>query len=42
VLLRRSRERLTEALAARSLARKAAKEDLRTRLSGEGPPDGSP
>ena len=34
VLLRRSRERLTEALAARSLARQAAKEDLRTRLSG--------
>jgi hypothetical protein len=34
VLLRRSRERLTEALAARSLARRAAKEDLRTRLSG--------
>lgn len=36
VLLRRSRERLTEALAARSLARRAAKEDLRTRLSGSG------
>jgi hypothetical protein len=35
VLLRRSRERLTEALAARSLARRAAKEDLRTRLSGD-------
>jgi membrane protein implicated in regulation of membrane protease activity len=34
VLLRRSRERLTEALAARSAARRAAKEDLRTRLSG--------
>ena len=34
VLLRPSRERLTEALAARSLARRAAKEDLRTRLSG--------
>jgi hypothetical protein len=34
VLLRRSRERLTEALAARSLARRTAKEDLRTRLSG--------
>ncbi len=34
VLLRRSRERLSEALAARSLARRAAKEDLRTRLSG--------
>ena len=36
VLLRRSRERLTEALAARSIARRAAKEDLRTRLSGSG------
>ena len=34
VLLRRSRERLTEALAARSRARRAAQEDLRTRLSG--------
>ena len=34
VVLRRSRERLTEALAARSSARRAAKEDLRTRLSG--------
>jgi hypothetical protein len=34
VLLRPSRERLTEALAARSVARRAAKEDLRTRLSG--------
>ncbi len=34
LLLRPSRERLTEALAARSVARKAAKEDLRTRLSG--------
>jgi hypothetical protein len=34
LLLRPSRERLTEALAARSLARRAAKEDLRTRLSG--------
>jgi hypothetical protein len=29
-----ARERLNEALAARSLARKAAKEDLRARLSG--------
>ena len=38
VALRRSRERLTEALAARSLARRAAKEELRTRLSG-GPSD---
>jgi hypothetical protein len=37
VLLRRSRERLTEAFAARNLARRAAKEDLRTRLSGGGP-----
>jgi hypothetical protein len=34
VLLRRSRDRLTEAIAARSLARRAAKENLRTRLSG--------
>ena len=34
VLLRPSRDRLTEALAARSLARRAAKEDLRSRLSG--------
>jgi len=34
LLLRPSRDRLTEALAARSMARKAAKEDLRTRLSG--------
>jgi hypothetical protein len=34
VLLRPSRDRLTEALAARSIARKAAKEDLRARLSG--------
>jgi predicted Kef-type K+ transport protein len=37
VLLRPSRERLTEALAARSLARRAAKEDLRTRLHGTPP-----
>jgi membrane protein implicated in regulation of membrane protease activity len=36
VLLRPSRERLTEALAARRLATQAAKEDLRTRLSGTG------
>jgi hypothetical protein len=36
VALRRSRDRLTEAFAARSLARRAAKEDLRTRLSGSG------
>jgi hypothetical protein len=34
LLLRPSRERLNEGLAARSLARRAAKEDLRTRLSG--------
>jgi Protein of unknown function (DUF4229) len=33
-VLRPSRDRLTEALAARSIARRAAKEDLRTRLSG--------
>ena len=33
--LRPSRDRLTEALAARSIARQAAKEDLRNRLSGE-------
>ncbi|TYP89642.1 DUF4229 domain-containing protein [Blastococcus xanthinilyticus] len=35
LLLRPSRDRLTEALAARSVARRAAKEDLRNRLSGE-------
>ncbi len=34
LLLRPSRDRLTEALAARSVARRAAKEDLRSRLSG--------
>jgi hypothetical protein len=34
LLLRPSRERLSEGLAARSIARRAAKEDLRTRLSG--------
>ena len=34
LLLRPSRDRLTEALAARSIARRAAKEDLRARLSG--------
>ena len=34
VLLRPSRERLTEALAARSTSRRTAKEDLRARLSG--------
>ncbi|RBY93064.1 DUF4229 domain-containing protein [Blastococcus sp. TF02A-30] len=37
LLLKTSRERLTEALVARSAARRAAKEDLRTRLSGEQP-----
>jgi hypothetical protein len=31
------RDRLTEALAARSVARKAAKEQLRARLSGSDP-----
>ena len=36
LLLRPSRERLNEALAARSIARRAAKHDLRTRLSGTG------
>jgi hypothetical protein len=35
-LLRPSRERLTEALAARSVARRTAKQDLRARLSGPG------
>ena len=34
VLLRPLRDRLTEALAARSVARKAAKEQLRDRLEG--------
>ena len=34
LLLRPSRERLNEGLAARSIARRTAKEDLRTRLSG--------
>jgi hypothetical protein len=33
-LLRPSRERLNEGLVARSVTRRAAKEDLRTRLSG--------
>jgi hypothetical protein len=33
--LRASRDRLTEALAARSVMRRQAKEDLRSRLSGE-------
>ena len=35
LLLRPTRDRLTEALAARAVARQAAKEDLRKRLSGE-------
>jgi membrane protein implicated in regulation of membrane protease activity len=34
LLLRPSRERLSEGLAARSIARRATKEDLRARLSG--------
>jgi hypothetical protein len=38
LLLRPSRERLSEALVARSMARRAEKEDLRSRLSGEQPP----
>ncbi len=33
--LRSSRDRLTEALVARSVTRRAAKEELRNRLSGE-------
>ena len=36
--LRPSRERLSEALVARSMARRAEKEQLRSRLSGEQPP----
>ena len=36
VALRPVRDRLTEALAARSLQRRAAKEELRARLSGTG------
>jgi hypothetical protein len=36
--LRPSRERLSEALVARSLARRAEKEEFRSRLSGEQPP----
>ncbi|SEO66078.1 DUF4229 domain-containing protein [Trujillonella endophytica] len=35
LLLRGVRDRLTEALAARSIARRTAKEDLRARLSGD-------
>ncbi|RBY80267.1 DUF4229 domain-containing protein [Blastococcus sp. TF02-09] len=38
VALRPSRERLSEALVARNLARRAQKEQLRSRLSGEQPP----
>ncbi len=38
-LLRPSRERLSEALVARSVARRAEKEQLRSRLSGEQSPD---
>jgi hypothetical protein len=37
-LLKPSRERLSEALVARSMARRTEKEQLRTRLSGEQPP----
>jgi hypothetical protein len=36
LVLRPVRDRLTEAIAARSVARRAAKEDLRARLSGPG------
>jgi membrane-bound ClpP family serine protease len=36
LVLRPVRDRLTEAIAARSVARRAAKEDLRARLSGTG------
>lgn len=35
LLLRPSRERLNEALVARTVTRKATKEDIRTRLSGD-------
>jgi Protein of unknown function (DUF4229) len=38
LVLRPSRERLSEALVARSLARRAEKEQFRARLSGEQPP----
>src|SRR4051812_18963960 len=38
LMLRPSRERLTEALAARQVARRQAKEDLRNRLSGTDTP----
>jgi hypothetical protein len=37
LVLRPSRERLSEALVARSMARRAEKEQLRARLSGEQP-----
>lgn len=37
LVLRPSRERLSEALVARSMARRAEKEQLRSRLSGEQP-----
>lgn len=36
LLLRPSRERLNEGFAARRISRQAAKDDLRTRLSGDG------
>jgi hypothetical protein len=39
VLLRGVRDRLTEALAARSLARRAEKDELRARLSGNADDD---
>jgi hypothetical protein len=39
LLLRGVRDRLTEALAARSIARRAEKEDLRARLSGDADDD---
>ena len=39
VLLRGVRDRLTEALAARSVARRTANEELRTRLSGDADDD---
>lgn len=40
LLLRGVRDRLTEALAARSVARRTEKEDLRARLSGNPSDDG--
>ncbi len=39
VLLRGVRDRLTEALAARTVARRTAREELRSRLSGDDPDD---